>query len=245
MASQDDGSFQIVVPPGKGHLLVFGPTPDYILEVIGARMLYERPARRPAPYAHEIIPYEVKAGDRPRRDRRRAPAGQDGQGPRASARTGRPVDDAAIIATAPLRATSTSTGGATMLPVHARDGRFELHGLDPEKAAPVSFLDADHEWGTTVELSGKQAGEEVTVRLQPCGQAKARFVGPDGKPVARRVFPTSRSSAPPGRATGSAGTGGRRPSWRPTRPTCPTSTPSTTGQPPRSPTPTAASPCPT
>ena len=69
--------------------------------------------------------------------------------------------------------------------VHARDGRFELHGFDPEKAAPVYFLDADHEWGAAVELSGKQAGEDLTVRLQPCGQAKARFVGPDGKPVAR------------------------------------------------------------
>ena len=67
--------------------------------------------------------------------------------------------------------------------IHARDGRFELHGFDPEKATPAYFLDADTV-GATVELSGKQAGEELTVRLQPCGRAKARFVGPDGKPVA-------------------------------------------------------------
>ena len=51
------------------------------------------------------------------------------------------------------------------LTIHARDGAFELHGLDPEKATRVSFLDADHQWGTTVELSGNQSGNDVTVRL--------------------------------------------------------------------------------
>jgi hypothetical protein len=69
--------------------------------------------------------------------------------------------------------------------IHAHDGRFELPGLDPEKPAPVYFLDAGHPWGATVELPGRQAGEGVTIQLQPCGQAKARFVGPDGRPVAR------------------------------------------------------------
>lgn len=34
-----------------------------------------------------------------------------------------------------------------------------------------------------LDLSGKQA-DDVTIRLQPCGRATARFVGPDGKPIA-------------------------------------------------------------
>ena len=41
--------------------------------------------------------------------------------------------------------------------------------------------------GCDSELSGKDAGKELTIQLQPCGRAKARFVGPDGKPVARRA----------------------------------------------------------
>ena len=68
--------------------------------------------------------------------------------------------------------------------LRVHDGRFELHGLDPEKSTPVYFLEAEHQWGATIELSGKQAGGDVTVRLQPCGKATARFVGPDGKAVA-------------------------------------------------------------
>jgi hypothetical protein len=64
----------------------------------------------------------------------------------------------------------------------------------------VYFLDAGHQWGTVVELSGKQAGEEVTVRLQPCGEAHARFVGPDGKPIARvETFPCLELVMTPGR----------------------------------------------
>jgi hypothetical protein len=49
----------------------------------------------------------------------------------------------------------------------------------------VYFLDAKNKLGATVELSGKEAGKPVTVRLAPCGSAALRVVGPDGKPVAR------------------------------------------------------------
>ena len=41
VASQDDGSFQIAAPAGKGHLLVFGPTGDYVLDEIGFNRLYD------------------------------------------------------------------------------------------------------------------------------------------------------------------------------------------------------------
>jgi hypothetical protein len=63
--SADDGSFRIVVPPGKGHLLVFGPTGDYVHEVIGRRALMEGLSGGERWYAHKIIPYEAKAGDPP------------------------------------------------------------------------------------------------------------------------------------------------------------------------------------
>ena len=45
-----------------------------------------------------------------------------------------------------------------------RGGRFELDGCDPGSSAPVLFLDAKNQRGAAVELSGKQAGEDVTSR---------------------------------------------------------------------------------
>jgi protocatechuate 3,4-dioxygenase beta subunit len=180
--SKDDGSFQIVVPPGKGHLLVFGPTSDYILEVIGGNVLSRGELGGQRNYAHKIIAYEVKAGDQSHAINAVLRPGKTIKG-RVVGPQGETVEHAAIITRLHIESFNTFWRGDFQL--HARDGFFELHGLDPEKPIPVYFLDADHEWGATLEASGKQAGEEMTVRLQPCVQAKARFVGLDGRPVAK------------------------------------------------------------
>ena len=64
VASKEDGSFQIAVPPGKGHLLHLRPDrSDYVLEEIGGGTIYHGQPGGCRYYAHAIIPYEVKAGD--------------------------------------------------------------------------------------------------------------------------------------------------------------------------------------
>ena len=185
VASKDDGSFQIAVPPGKGHVFVFGPTSDFILEEIGSRMLYNGRMGGERYYAHDIIAYELKAGDPPHELTAVLRPGKKVRG-RVVGPDGQTVEDVAIITRLHIQPFNPFWRGDFQL--HTRDGEFELRGLDPEKTAPVYFLDADHQWGTTVEFSGKQAGENMTVRLQPCGQAKARLVNPDGKPIAG-IFP--------------------------------------------------------
>jgi hypothetical protein len=65
-----------------------------------------------------------------------------------------------------------------------RNGRFELHGLDPEIEAPVFFLESKSKLGATVNVSGKSGARgPIAVRLEPCGMARARLVDPNGKPV--------------------------------------------------------------
>jgi hypothetical protein len=182
VASQNDGSYQIVVPPGKGHLFIYGPTPDYVLDSIGGRTLYEGRTGGERYYAHAIMAYDVKAGDSPRAVAAALRPGQTVRG-HIVGPDGQTVDKAEIVAVLHFNYFHLNWRGD--LTIHARDGSFALHGLDPNRPTRVSFLDADHQWGATVELSGKPSGEDVTVRLQPCGTARARFVGPSGKPVAK------------------------------------------------------------
>jgi RNA polymerase sigma factor (sigma-70 family) len=182
VASKEDGSYQIVVAPGKGYLFVYGPTADYVLKMIGERMVSSGQPGGGRNYAHEIIPYEVKAGEPAHEINSSLRAGMTVKG-RLVGPNGQTVDKAEIIATLHFNYFHLNWRGD--ITVHARDGAFELHGLDPEKPTRVSFLDSDHQWGTTLELSGKQSGQDVTIQLLPCGQARARFVGPSGEPVAK------------------------------------------------------------
>jgi protocatechuate 3,4-dioxygenase beta subunit len=182
VASRDDGTFQLAVPPGRGHLLVFGPSGDYVLGAIGFNTLYSDRPGGMRYYAHAVIPYEVKAGDPPREVAAALRPGATIKG-RVEGPDGQTITDASILSTLIIEAQSPNWRGHYQVPV--RDGRFELHGLNPKGATRICVLDPEHEWGATAEVSGKQAGEDLTIRLQPCGRAKARFVGPDGQPVAR------------------------------------------------------------
>jgi RNA polymerase sigma factor (sigma-70 family) len=179
--SKSDGSFQITVPPGQGHLLVFGPTPDYVLEEIGHAELWYGRRGGDRHYAHDIIAYNVKIDDSSHELVAELRPGKTVRG-RVVAPDGTPVESAAVISRLEVEDAHPTARNAPT--IFARDGRFELHGLDPAQAVPVIFFDPIHEWGATVELSGKRSGDDLLVQLKPNGRARARFVGPDGRPIA-------------------------------------------------------------
>ncbi|SIN70411.1 RNA polymerase sigma factor, sigma-70 family [Singulisphaera sp. GP187] len=182
VASTADGSFQIAVPPGKGHLLVFGPTSDYVLGEIGARRLYNDQPGGKRYHAHAIIPYEAKAGDSPLEVTATLRPGVTIKG-RVEGPDGQTITDGFILSTLRIEAFNPFWRGDYQIPI--RDGRFELHGLAPEASTRIHVLDPEHEWGASVDITGNQSGRDLTIRLQPCGKATARFVGPDGKPIAK------------------------------------------------------------
>ncbi len=71
------------------------------------------------------------------------------------------------------------------------------------------FLDAKNQRGAAIELSGKQAGEDVTVKMLPCGSASVRIVDDRGQARSRR--PLARA---PGGCAHAWGFLGRYSAWR-------------------------------
>ncbi len=183
LATGEGGSFQLTVPPGKGYVTGLPPTLDHVPREFGSGQLFGggRPGGRRI-HVHDAMAYDVKAGEGPHELNATLKPGKTLRG-RLVGPAGETPGDTVILS--PQQINPTMLEWQEYHFIHAHDGRFELAGFNPDESTPVYFLDTDHAWGARVELSGKQAGEDLTIRLEPCGQAKVRFVGPDGKPVAK------------------------------------------------------------
>jgi hypothetical protein len=187
IVTASDGSFQLGARPSTGHLFIRGPSDDYLLQAIGDRMYDNGQPGGRRVYAHAIRFLDLKPGtDSQEVDlalRRGATVTGRVVGP-----DGQPVGDAWFFSRVTLAPTGVWREWTGRDHGRVRDGRFEVHGLDPDTEVPVYFLDPRRKLGAVINLSGKSAsGGPVTVRLQPCGAARARVVGPGGKPVVGRL----------------------------------------------------------
>jgi len=176
-----DGRFELVVLPGPGHLLINGPSLDYIHAEITTKKLWGSgvgPNRRN--YLDALVALDLKPQAGPHQVavtlRRGVTLTGNLVGP-----DGTPVQKAVMMCRSflPYGYDFNGIGGKEIT-----DGHFELPGCDPQKTAEVFFLDAKDQLGAKVEISPKEnSGKPVTVRLERCGSAKARFLHEDGKPT--------------------------------------------------------------
>jgi RNA polymerase sigma factor (sigma-70 family) len=178
-----DGTFEATVYPGAGTLLAKGPTRDYVLQRVEKDLHTGQKAAAPV-YAEAAAPLDLKDNTEPQAVSLKLRRGVTIRG-RALDPDGKPVAEAVLYHPFHLRDNGDIAWffHYSQEPVAVKDGRFELTGCDPKGKFPAYIFDPKAETGARVVLSGADAKDEVTVRLQPCGKAAMRYVDGDGKPV--------------------------------------------------------------
>jgi RNA polymerase sigma factor (sigma-70 family) len=180
--SAADGSFQFVIPPGKGYLLARGPSADYLhvettLWALGQALM--NPAYRRYPDA--VVALDTNPGAGPQELTVELRRGITVRG-RLLGPDDRPIHKARLVCRwyLPVEYHLFYQHG-----LEVRDGRFELPGCDPKIPRPAYVYDEESSSGATVPLGGAEmAGGPVTIRLQPCGSARMRFLDGNGRPLA-------------------------------------------------------------
>jgi RNA polymerase sigma factor (sigma-70 family) len=176
VTSDQKGIFQIACLPSRGYLTIDGPTPDYVLGENGGYNQLDSGKRGGQPWlSHGFAAVDLQIGVKP-------PeldiVFQKGVTLKASVRgpEGRPIGDVQVFCR--LRGFGAS-------PIQVKGNRLELHGCDADKALRVMVFDAKNQWGATVEMSTKNAGEKpMSIQLAPCGSARVRFLDAEGQPLA-------------------------------------------------------------
>jgi hypothetical protein len=180
-ATGPDGSFTLAVFPGTGHLLVRGPTADYLhVETTMEQLSMGRPVGMPC-FPDALVPLNVPPAVSGYRVVVALRRGVTVRG-RVVDKDGKPV--AAGVLVSPTYVNQLSHVDGDPIPVH--NGRFELPGCDPERKVRVLFFDRSgpQGQGAVAEIPGNPDAEPV-VRLAPCRSALLRVTTPPGKPAAR------------------------------------------------------------
>ncbi|HEX5273108.1 MAG TPA: hypothetical protein VFW33_21580, partial [Gemmataceae bacterium] len=202
-----DGSYAFAVPAGAtGPLTVNAPTSDYVAQVVGSARILAGQEGGDRIYYHAVVPLGLKPGDKEKELPIVLRRGVTVKGSVVGA-DGKAVKDAILFV-----GEYKPPREKFLYPIRVSEGRFELPGCDPDRTYHLVF--AGHPWmggpmgvealntfgqlwlsgllgpgvksGAVVDVPAKQAAAEpIEVRLAACGSAKLRFVGADGKPLAK------------------------------------------------------------
>jgi hypothetical protein len=177
-----DGTFQIAVPPGPGHLFLVGPNLDYVhVETSVGELEYGRPSMI-RNYPDALIALDLKPG--PKTHEVTATL-RRGVTLRARVQTpdGKPCAKFTMMSSSYLPM-GFENWQASWNVMEVTGGELALPGCDPEKGGVAWLFDPTHELGLTLNFSGAEAsGPTRTIRLQHCGSATVRFVNAKAEPI--------------------------------------------------------------
>jgi RNA polymerase sigma factor (sigma-70 family) len=142
-----DGTFRIVFPPGRGHLIVTGPSADYTYQTVSEGELQAGKPGGPGRYFHAARPLELRVKDDPKEvkvELRRAVTIKA----RLAGPDGKPVKGAVVFVPHELLPPRSDIlvaafgipPGAKVTAIAVQDGSFELPNCDPDKKYRVCVL---------------------------------------------------------------------------------------------------------
>jgi RNA polymerase sigma factor (sigma-70 family) len=191
------GAFEIIVPPGRCHLLVNARGTDYALSRVEAEELgvkdvegitrgfalppWGKPGAKPHYYPDAVLVINQKAGTRA------APVVKLRRAPVLKGRLLRPdgMPAAGVTLIRGQEPFAEHASGSLPLASTRKDGTFELPFRNLEAPMCLAFLDTARDQGGIARFTSKQAeAGPVTVRLAACGKATVRFRDAAGKPLA-------------------------------------------------------------
>jgi protocatechuate 3,4-dioxygenase beta subunit len=183
--SKSDGTYELAAPRGVGHLVVLGPTLDYVKVETSEQEIRDDGKRGKQPWhADAFARIDLKPAVTEHRVDFELRKGIRLKG-KVVDLDKKPVDEFVILS-ASYVAFGYKFHGYGALPGswrECRDGEFELPGCDPKGIHIVYIYDPKHGLGATATLIHKNEIEPAIVQLQPCGSAVVRFVDSDGQPV--------------------------------------------------------------
>jgi RNA polymerase sigma factor (sigma-70 family) len=188
--TNEDGSFQVPVLPGPGHVEVNAG--GYVSYVRTRKEIFGHERLGGSWAANGFVKIDVKPGAAPPEVTAKLQPSRPFRGRLVDA-DGKPVSQARLavrtFSADPHRESgiheevvdgSLQTGPT--IPV--KDGGFELPTCDPNEVYRVFVLDEQSRRAATAMLEDKRPEDKpLTVRWQACGSAAARFVDADGKPA--------------------------------------------------------------
>lgn|GEM_PF-1070606 len=175
-----DGTFAMGVLPGKGHLVILGPTSEYVMMEYGSQILSRGRSGGLRQYAQAVTPIEVDRKLEPIEVAIKLKKGGTLEG-RVLDPEGKPVERGALVTDFNVSDEANRWGGHR---VEIRNGRFLLHGLDLSRPYHILLTDHKHRWGAAVDRSITGMGEApLTIQLAPCGAARVRMLDASGKPL--------------------------------------------------------------
>ena len=174
-----DGSFQIAALPGQGHMLVKAPNPNFVSVRTTEGQLEGDPPSGTRLYPDGLLALNLDANAKV----------ADVLIPikRGSTLTGHVVGpDGHTVQSGTVYSEAVDSPGfaGDFSDLAIEDGRFTLSGLEPEQTISVFVFDTERQLGASLKLAVPTDGQPVTVRLHPCGSARARFVDQKGKALA-------------------------------------------------------------